>query len=243
MRILITGLVLLIGMGALPLVAQENADKIRRVLDGYRKAYGDFRVSEVLTSVTIRGEQIQGEQTYDFLLRKKEPDSMRYSLSHGSNSIVCGYDGKVGWQRVETGSVVTITELEDTALKALEREADFYGPLLRYFSRSEISIQLLDTAALEGRPVYQLEVFELGTPSLRYYLSMDSYRILRKDALGDDGEVVLETHYRNYRQIDGFPFPFEIENRRDGQRVSLTRVKEIEVNSGQLSFYFHKPTY
>ena len=244
MRIFTTGLILLLGFGVLPLSAQESsAGKMRRVLDGYRKAYGGYRASEILKSVTIRGEQVQGEQTYEFLLRKKQPDAIRYSLRNRSNSVVCGYDGEVGWQRVETGGVVTITELEGAALNSLVREADFDGPLLRYFSRSGIHIRLLDTAVVEGRPTHKLEVSEVGASDAHYYISMDAYHIVRKDILNDEGEVALETIYRDYREAGGFPFPFEIESKRDGKRVSLTRVKEVEVNPGQLSFYFRKPSY
>ncbi len=243
MRIFITSFIFLMTLSGSTLSAQENAGKLRRVLDGYRKAYGGYRASEVLRSVTIRGDQLQGQQRYEFLLRKKQPKSIRYSLSNGANSVVCGYDGKIGWQRVETGDVVTITELEGSALQALLREADFEGPLLRYFSRSDISIRLLDTAILNGRPTHQLEVVELGAPTAYYYLNFDAYQIVRKDLLNKEGEIVLETHYRDYRQVDGFPFPFEIESKRGGKQVSLTKVEEVEVNPGQLSFYFQKPTY
>ncbi len=243
MRILATTVICILALGLGTLCAEENAGKLHRVLDGYRKAYGGFRASEILKSVTLRGEQLQGDQNYEFLLRKKRPNSIRYSLSNRSNSVVCGYDGEVGWQRVDTGGVVTISDLEGIALESLIREAEFDAPLLRYFSRSGIRIRLLDTAVLEGRPTYQLEVVERGAPTAHYYLSMDAYQIVKKDLLNEEGEVVLETNYRNYREVDGIPFPFEIETKRNGKRISLTKVEQVEVNPGQFSFYFRKPTY
>ena len=77
MRILTTSLILLLALSGLTLSAQDNAGKMRRVLDGYRKAYGGYRASDALSSVTVRGEQVQAERSYKFLLRKKQPNSIR----------------------------------------------------------------------------------------------------------------------------------------------------------------------
>ena len=83
MRILTVGIIILLTLSGFTLSAEHDAAQIRRILNGYRKLYDGYRASEVLRSVVIRGEQTQGEQQFDFLLRKKQPDSMRYSLSNG----------------------------------------------------------------------------------------------------------------------------------------------------------------
>jgi hypothetical protein len=61
------------------------------------------------------------------------------------------------------------------------------------------------------------------------------------DHLGADGELSIQTLYRDYREVEGFPFAFEIDTRVDGETRSLAKVKNIDVNPGILSFYFTKP--
>ena len=136
-----------------------------------------------------------------------------------------------------------ISELEGPELEALICEADFEGPLLSAVSRSEVSIELLDPVVLEGQSVHRLELIDPDFPKLHYYICCDTYRMVRKDVLDQREAFCWRPYFRDYREVSGFPFPFEIENKRDGQPVSRTRITDVKVNPGQLSFFFRKPTY
>ena len=86
-----------------------------------------------------------------------------------------------------------------------------------------------------------LEVRKFRKPFVRYYLNSTSGLVLKRVQIHADGTFGLETLYRDYREIDGYQFAFEIENRISDQLVSLVRIETIEVNPGLLSFYFEKP--
>ena len=86
-----------------------------------------------------------------------------------------------------------------------------------------------------------LEVIEYDSEASRYYLDLETAHIVRVDHLGADGELSIQTLYRDYREVEGFPFAFEIETRVNGETKSLAKVNSIDVNPGILSFYFAKP--
>lgn len=214
---------------------------VRRILDRYVETLGGPRAVEALSSLSIEGTQSQGGQRYHFLMRKKRPNSIRYRLAAGDTSIVCGYNGRVGWLRTALDSEVTIDDLSSDQLAVLRDEGDFDSPLFRHLEKSWNAITLLDKERIDGVTVNVLEVREFGQPFARYYLNEGSGRLLKRVRLNEDGSAGLETLYRDYRTVDGYQFAFEVENRLGGQPVSLVEVEQIEVNPGLLSFYFEKP--
>ena len=135
---------------ALKAFASEEVEQLRRVMEAYQECYGSEYAANRLNSVTLRGTQLQGGVEYDFLLRKKQPESMRLRLSHGTASVICGYNGEDGWRRIECGGKVTIQSLSGVDLEVLRREADFNGLLLRAY-QDEGFLQLLGTKLVNGR--------------------------------------------------------------------------------------------
>lgn len=221
--------------------AQSDAYVLQRILQRYTEAYGGLRDVNALSSLSVEGTIRQDGQTYEFLLRKKRPDSIRYRLTNGPSSVVTGYDGASSWLRVETDNEVSITDLDAEAARALRERARFESPLFRHLEKGENAISLIERTVLGEDRVYVVEVREPGGRTSHYYLESITAHVLRHDALDASGEITFQTLYRDYRQVDGYPFAHEVENRAGGETVSLVQVKTIEVNPGLLSFYFDKP--
>ena len=219
----------------------SDALAVRRILERYTDTLGGSRAVEALSSLSIEGSQSQNGKSYEFLMRKKRPNSIRYRLNAGATSIVCGYNGRVGWQRTKVGGEVTVEDLSAGQLEVLRDEADFDSPLYRHLEKSWNAITLLEKKLVDGDYVNVLEVKKFGKPLAHYHLNARSGLILKRVRLNADGTPGLETHYRDYREVDGYQFAFEIENRMGDQQLSLIQVHKIEVNPGLLSFYFEKP--
>ena len=66
---------------------------LESILQRFTKAYGGFRDVDALSSLSVEGTILQNGQTFDFLMRKKQPHFMRYLLYYDSNSIITVYDG------------------------------------------------------------------------------------------------------------------------------------------------------
>ena len=220
---------------------QEDAFTLESVLQRFTKAYGGFRDADALSSLSVEGTILQNGQTFDFLMRKKRPHSMRYRLSNESNSIITGYDGSQGWIRTKNNQEVSIDLLDQEARRKIRYQSRFDSPLFYHLQKREYQIELIERTSLDERSVLVLEVIEYDSEASRYYLDLETAHIVRVDHLGADGELSIQTLYRDYREVEGFPFAFEIETRVNGETKSLAKVNSIDVNPGILSFYFAKP--
>ena len=221
--------------------AQEDAFTLESVLQRFTKAYGGFRDADALSSLSVEGTILQNGQTFDFLMRKKRPHSMRYRLSSESNSVITGFDGSQGWIRTKNNQEVSINLLDHEARRKIRDQSRFDSPLFYHLQKRENQIELIERITLDERSVLVIEVIEYDSEASRYYLDLETAHIVRVDHLGANGELSIQTLYRDYREVEGFPFAFEIETRVNGETKSLAKVNSIDVNPGLLSIYFAKP--
>ena len=221
--------------------SQDDASTLESILHRFTEAYGGIRDDDVLSSISVEGTILQNGQTFDFLVRKKRPHSMRYRLSNGSNSVITGYDGSQGWIRTIINGKVSIDLIDDETYRKIRDESRFDSPLFNHLQKQENRIELIERLTLDERIVLALEVIEYDSEACHYYIDLETAHIVRVDHLDADGEISIQTLYRKYRVVEGFPFAFEIETRVNGETKSLAKVNSIDVNPGVLSFYFAKP--
>ena len=240
---MLTKLILVCLLYLLPIhgFAQEDAFTLESVLQRFTKAYGGFRDADTLTSLSVEGTILQNGQTFDFLMRKKRPHFMRYRLSNDYNSVIAGYDGSQGWILTKNNQEVSIDLIDQEAHRKIRDQSRFDSPLFFHLQKSEHQIKLIERTSLDGRSVLVLEVIEYDSEASRYYLDFENTHIVRVDHLDADGEFSIQTLYRDYREVEGFPFAFEIETRVNGETKSLAKVNSIDVNPGIISVYFAKP--
>jgi hypothetical protein len=220
---------------------QSDAYVLHRILQRYTESYGGFRDADALASLSVEGTIEQDGRTYAFLMHKKRPGLIRYRLADGMNSVVAGYNGSSCWLRTQTDGEVTIQDLDGDAATALRAQARFESPLFRHLEKSENEVSLVERTTKGGESVYVIEVREPGGRTGRYHLEARTAHLLRHDELDASGETTFQTLYRDYKEVEGFPFAHEVENRVADQTVSLAKVNTVEVNPGLLSFYFEKP--
>ena len=221
--------------------AKDDAITLESILHRFTEAYGDLRDTNALSSLSVRGTILQNGQTFEFLMRKKRPHSMRYRLTSESNSVITGFDGSEGWIRTIINGEVSIDVLDDEAYRKIHYQSRFDTPLSHYIQKRENRIELIEHLILDERSVSVLEVIEYDSEATRYYLDLETAHIVQVDHLEADGEINIQTFYRDYRIVEGFPFAFEIETRVNGETRSLAKVNSIDVNPGILSVYFTKP--
>ncbi|MGB0743537.1 MAG: hypothetical protein ACPGSB_03325 [Opitutales bacterium] len=224
--------------------AQSPSDelKVQELLQRYTESYGGLRDVNRLDSISMEGIQVQGKQKFSFQIRKKRPSSMRYRLMKGDTSLVSIFNGQRGWLLTNKGSSASVEELSGAKLDILVREARFESPLYRHQEKLDVRVSMVGREQIGDTKAYILRVEEQGAPVSHYFLDPEKPHILRIDQLDDEGRVTFQTLYRDYRDVDGYPFAHVIENRIEGETVSLSRLDSVSVNPGLLSVYFENPS-
>lgn len=229
---------------AVALPAEEYRDVIsaQNVLKLYSKTYGAFGEKDKLNSIIINGRQIQNGLTCQITIHKKRPDLMRYRLKAEGVTLTTTYDGKKAWLTTKAFAQTSHRVLSASELIEVQREALFDGPLFRSMEKTQTKVSYARRDQLGDTELIVLRVEERGSTDSLYYLDPATSYLLRMDRLNENGEVIFQTLYRDYKLVDGYPFAHEIENRVAGERVSLTQVDSIIVNPGILSLVFSDPS-
>jgi len=228
-------------ISAASLSARPGGAKVWRILDDYAQNYGAGRTAKEMSTVLIEGTQIQGEQTFDFSMRKKRPNSIRYQMSSGANSMMYGFNGRIGWQRIERDGSVRIDTIEGEALSVLKEEAEFDGPLLSYLHDGSGEVEFAGMDRVLDQAVFVLNATSSSGRKSRYYIAEGSSYLLKCEWLADDGTVSVWTVYSDYKLVDGYPFAHVVETYCGNEKLSRVEIQNIKINPGVLSFYFEKP--
>lgn len=229
---------------AVALPAEEYRDfiAVNNVLRLYSENYGAVGDKDNLNSVIINGLQIQNGLTYRITIHKKRPNLLRHRLEIDGITLTTTYDGQQAWLGRSERSQVRHRNLSGPGLTAVQAEARFEGPLYRSREKNDTKVSFLRKDQVADIEVLVLRVAERGAPDSLYYIDPKTAYVLQMDQLDEAGEVTFQTLYRDYRLIDGYPFAHEVENRVDGEVVSLTQIESIVVNRGILNMYFSDPT-
>lgn len=212
-----------------------------KLLQRYTNTYGGLRDTNRLASIRIEGVQIQEGQEYAFLMHKKRPSSIRYRLQQGETVLVAGYNGRDGWLQTTRDGASTVEALSGTHLEALRSEAFFEGPLYRHLEKPENTVTFDGVSEVGGLASYSFKVVDADGSVSRYFLDRRDARVQRVDRLDEAGQIRIQTLYRDYQDVAGYPFAHEVENRIDGETISLIRIDRVSVNPGLLSLFFEVP--
>ena len=222
--------------------AQDSQSyQLQRILGQYTELFGGMRDTVGLSAVIIEGSIELDGRAMQFVMHRKRPNMLRYRLFLNQSSITSGFDGRIGWIRKEAQGVVKIERASGAVLASLKQQGRFESPLFEHERKDDYRLRLLSQQYWEGRSVQVIEVTDPWNEVWLYFLDARTVHLLRVDRLDASRAVVSQTLYRDYREVEGFPFAHEVEERVRGNTVSVATIKTITVNPGLLSFYFREP--
>jgi len=136
-----------------------------------------------------------------------------------------GFDGRNGWARTSAG----VRPLKGPELAALQREANFYGPLS---SKSEYpKITLTGKSKIGYREVFVLDLQPATGAVVRIYFDTQTYLPVRVNTVELLGTIAVpvEIYLDDYREVDGVKYPFSLTQSFPKLTLVFT-VKEIKHN-------------
>jgi outer membrane lipoprotein-sorting protein len=179
-----------------------------------------------------------------FVIELKRPLKLHMEVTLGGQKLVRVYDGKsTGWTVNPFAEDRSPQPMAAEELKNIDDEADFDGPLVDYKAKGS-QIELAGKDEVAGKAVYKIKLTRKTAEARIYYIDASTFDVLKWDGTTriEDNDVPVENFLRNYRDVNGLRFPFEIDSDSPGspQERKIT-VEKIELDLKIEESRFGKP--
>jgi hypothetical protein len=233
----------LLGIAAcLPASPQgANAPSVDQILDHYVQAVGGKESLEKVTSRAMKGtlENSDDGTTSPAQVFTKAPNKYLtvVNLSDGGE-ILEGWNGETGWGKDPDSGLHETGKAEQVAAK---RDYDFYREtrLKELFPK----MALTGKTKVDDRDAYIVEATSADGATEKLYFDVETGLLVRRDferVTIDDGIVLYEVDYDDYKDVDGLKLPWTV--RRKTPDYTLTyRFTEIKQNVPVEDAKFNKP--
>jgi outer membrane lipoprotein-sorting protein len=204
---------------------------VDEVLARHVEARGGRQRLKQLTSVRMSGTIAFGEgPAAPFVLLMRRPNQMRTEFSFQGQTGIQAFDGERAWAVLPMTGKSEPEYLPAEASREAADQADIEGPLVDAAAKGH-RVVLAGRERVEGRECLKLEL-TLKSGAVRHvYLDAESFLEVKGEGrrrAGSD-EVVLETYYRDYREVAGLTLPHRIEagpaKRPERQKIVIERVE------------------
>ncbi len=240
---MVAGVALTLGLVAAP--PRLAAQTVDEVVARYVEARGGAQKIRRLDTIRMSGTIAFGPGApAPFALEMKRPNRMRTEFSFQGTVGVQAFDGQKAWAVLPMAGKTEPEYLPAEVAREAVEQADIEGPLVDAAVKGH-KVELVGREKVEGRDCFKLMVtFKSG--GVRYsYIDSVSYREVkaegRRRAGGD--EVLLETYYRDFRDVDGLKIPYLIEaGPAKGPAKQKIVIAKVEVNVPLADSRFERPS-
>jgi outer membrane lipoprotein-sorting protein len=234
------GVVLLLCL--LPLAASaQTADEI---LAKVFTARGGLVRIRALKAQRISGTISFGaDASGPFFVELKRPMKMHMQLTVQNLTMTRIYDGKLGWANNPFAGKINLDAMSDEDLRNVSEEADFDGPMVDYRKKGN-KVELVGKDKVEDKDVWRLKLTNKNGDVRFYSYDTGTYLLFKWEGKrqAEGQEFPVETYFRDYRDVEGLKFAFEIDS---GSSASdLTQkitIDKIELNPPLSDSDFEKP--
>ena len=198
----------------------------------------------------VQTERITGRISFGpdasgpFIAEFKRPLKMRMQLTVQNRTLVRVYDGETGWANNPFAGQMLPETMGDEELKAMAEEADFDGPLVDYKEKGN-KIELLGKDKFQNKDVWRLKVTTKKGDVRQYLYDSGSFLLLKWEGTRKFGgkEFPMQTYFRDYRDVEGLKFPFQMETGSSAANLSQKiSIENIELNPILGDIEFGEPT-
>jgi hypothetical protein len=241
-RNIVTGVALGLALGALlPRLAAQTVDE---VVARHLQARGGVTKIHGLDTIRMTGTIAFGPGApAPFTLEMKRPGRMRTEFTFQGAAGVQAFDGQKAWALLPMAGQTEPEYLPAEVAREAAEQADIEGPFVDAAAKGN-NVELVGNEKVEGRDCFKLTVtFKSGGVRYSYIDSVSFLEVKaegRRTAGGD--EVMLETFYRDYRDVGGLKIPYLVEagpaKRPEKQKIAI---EKVEVNIPLADARFERP--
>ena len=179
-----------------------------------------------------------------FVIELKRPLKLHMEVTLAGQKLVRVYDGKSkGWTVNPFAEDRNAQPMSAEELKNIDDEADFDGPLVDYQAKGN-QIEMAGKDEVAGKAVYKIKLTRKTAEARTYYIDATTFDVLKWDGTTriEDNDVPVENFLREYRDVHGLRFPFEIDSDSPGsQQERKITIDKIELDAKIDESHFGKP--
>jgi hypothetical protein len=198
----------------------------------------------------IRSQRVSGNISFGpgadgpFTVEFARPGKMHMDISIAGQTIVRVYDGQsAGWVINPFAPNKDVQPMGADDLRNISDESDFDGPLLDYQSKGN-HIELAGQDQVDGKPVNLLKLTNKNGEARTYFFDAATNLLLKwvGKRKVENQELDVETFFRDYREVNGLKFAFEVDSDTPGtQLMQKITVEKIELDTEIDPLRFGKP--
>ena len=167
------------------------------------------------------------------IVETKRPGMMREMVTLGDKSMIRTTDGIVGWAVGSLRNLAEPQQVNAEELRTLAASADFEGPLVDYKAKGN-KIELAGKEKIGKRLAFKLAISMKNGENRIDFIDSKTHLEVKWQGLANGN--IVESYFRDYREVKGLMYAFEIDS--GSQKIVFDK---IEVNPKLDPARFSKP--
>ena len=199
---------------------------------------------------SIQSERVRGTLMFapgvegPFVVERERPYKMRMEVSFREQTLIRVYDGKSeGWIYNPFAADAAVVPMNENELRNILDEADFEGPFIDYKAKGN-KLEYAGKTDVEGKPAYKIKLSNKNGDVSYFSFDATTFFLVRWQGSRKSGdqEIPWESHFRDFREINGLQYPFLIESNAPGtDQAQKIMADKIEVNVTISESQFKRP--
>lgn len=220
------------------------SETLEQILAKNYESRGGLKKLKAIKTVVFEGKIFIPMQNLEFPVKmcQKKPNKLKMEATVMEKKIVQGYDGKKAWYiNPMMGSEDPQEMTEDQAKEAIQ-QAESIDPLVDY-KEMGCKLEYSGKEDMEGTEVYKLKMTRKDGRVEMFYLDTESGIELRTSSniKRGESEILSESLFGDYKEVEGIMFPFAIEIKVNGQTTMKIAVASVKLNEKLEDSLFEMP--
>ena len=209
-----------------------NGQNVKSILKKHFEAVGQSAIVQA-EAIVITGKISQMGMELPFTVYQKKPGKVRFDAVFEDKNLIQAFDGEKGWT-VNPMSGPEPVDMGISEVKNMKSMAEIEGKLYNW-KKKKYKVSYEGTEDFGGVNMYKLKVITSDEETMTYFISTDDYLISKVDAKNKVQGMDVESSkiYSDYREIQGFRFPFKNETFMMGQSAGDLEILSFEIKKAK----------
>jgi hypothetical protein len=212
-----------------PVYSQSAEDIIEKVFD----ARGRGKRIDSINTLKIRGKMSYNRVTGTFVVYNKKPFLNRFEFELMDKRVIQTINATGGWYINEISNQYDAQSMTNDVYEKSKYQ-NYYPmhPLYNYKEKG-INLEFEGKDSVAGKECYVIKEIMPDSSSTEMYVDIVDYlQLLQRTKIKQPGagDVVIETYYKDYKNVGGLMIPYFMEQKNNGETQTKMLIEKADVN-------------